>query len=84
MLAVSWASDKTQQRKPFIWPLLALGLPAPAAWQRLRLALQVPLDSVARLGEFPPARQALDAAHRQRDYQARWSGLRKRFVAPHE
>jgi sugar phosphate permease len=25
MLAVSWASDKTQQRKPFIWPLLALG-----------------------------------------------------------
>lgn len=38
---------------------LALGLPAPAAWQRLRLALQVPPDSVARLGEFPPARQAL-------------------------
>ena len=31
-----------------------------------------------------PTRQALDAAHRQRDYQACWSGLRKRFVAPHE
>ncbi|MNH15748.1 putative metabolite transport protein NicT [compost metagenome] len=25
MLAVSWASDKFQQRKHFIWPLLALG-----------------------------------------------------------
>jgi sugar phosphate permease len=25
MLVVSWASDKTQLRKPFIWPLLALG-----------------------------------------------------------
>jgi homogentisate 1,2-dioxygenase len=29
-----------------------------------------------------PTRQALDAAHRQRDYQACWAGLRKRFVAP--
>ncbi|MDQ2703289.1 MAG: homogentisate 1,2-dioxygenase [Pseudomonadota bacterium] len=26
-----------------------------------------------------PTRQALDAAHRQRDYQACWSGLRKHF-----
>ncbi|WKL52971.1 MFS transporter [Pseudomonas kielensis] len=25
MLAVSWASDKSQQRKHFVWPLLALG-----------------------------------------------------------
>jgi MFS family permease len=25
MLAVSWASDKTGQRKLFVWPLLALG-----------------------------------------------------------
>ena len=29
-----------------------------------------------------PTRQALDAAHRQRDYQACWAGLRKHFVAP--
>ena len=27
-----------------------------------------------------PARQALDAAHRQRDYQACWAGLRKHFT----
>jgi homogentisate 1,2-dioxygenase len=26
-----------------------------------------------------PARQAIDAAHRQRDYQACWAGLRKHF-----
>ena len=29
-----------------------------------------------------PTRQALDAAHRQRDYQACWAGLGKRFVGP--
>ncbi len=29
-----------------------------------------------------PARQALDAAHRQRDYQACWAGLRKSFRDP--
>jgi homogentisate 1,2-dioxygenase len=29
-----------------------------------------------------PAQQAVDATHRQRDYQACWAGLRKRFVAP--
>jgi len=29
-----------------------------------------------------PTTQALDAAHRQRDYQACWAGLRKHFVAP--
>jgi homogentisate 1,2-dioxygenase len=29
-----------------------------------------------------PTRQALDAAHRQRDYQACWTGLKKHFVAP--
>jgi homogentisate 1,2-dioxygenase len=29
-----------------------------------------------------PARQALDAAHRQRDYQACWAGLQKHFAAP--
>ncbi|MGH8075884.1 MAG: homogentisate 1,2-dioxygenase domain-containing protein, partial [Lysobacter sp.] len=29
-----------------------------------------------------PTQQALDAAHRQRDYQACWAGLQKHFVAP--
>jgi homogentisate 1,2-dioxygenase len=29
-----------------------------------------------------PARQALEAAHRQRDYQDCWAGLRKHFDAP--
>ncbi len=29
-----------------------------------------------------PTRQALDAAHRQRDYQDCWAGLRKRFTPP--
>ena len=29
-----------------------------------------------------PAQQALDAMHRQRDYQACWAGLQKRFVPP--
>ena len=29
-----------------------------------------------------PTRRALDAEHRQRDYQACWAGLGKRFVAP--
>ncbi len=29
-----------------------------------------------------PTRQALDADHRQRDYQACWAGLRRQFVAP--
>jgi homogentisate 1,2-dioxygenase len=28
-----------------------------------------------------PTRQALDAAHRQRDYQACWAGLEKHFSA---
>jgi homogentisate 1,2-dioxygenase len=29
-----------------------------------------------------PTRQAIDAAHRQRDYQDCWAGLRKHFVVP--
>ena len=29
-----------------------------------------------------PTRQALDAAHRQRDYQACWTGLQKHFTPP--
>ena len=29
-----------------------------------------------------PTRQAVEAAHRQRDYQACWSGLRRHFVPP--
>ena len=31
-----------------------------------------------------PTRQALDTTHRQRDYQACWAGLRKRFVVPQD
>ena len=33
-------------------------------------------------GVIRPTAQALQAAHRQRDYQACWAGLRKHFVAP--
>ena len=33
-------------------------------------------------GVLRPTQQALDAPHRQRDYQACWAGLQKRFVAP--
>ena len=29
-----------------------------------------------------PTRQAVEAAHRQRDYQACWAGLRRHFVPP--
>jgi homogentisate 1,2-dioxygenase len=29
-----------------------------------------------------PTQQAMDAAHRQRDYQDCWAGLKKSFVAP--
>jgi homogentisate 1,2-dioxygenase len=29
-----------------------------------------------------PTLQAIDAAHRQRDYQACWTGLQKHFQAP--
>ncbi|KDB52616.1 hypothetical protein X805_18360 [Sphaerotilus natans subsp. natans DSM 6575] len=39
--------------------MLALGLPAPTAWQRLRLALQVPATAVAWLDEFPAASQVM-------------------------
>ena len=33
-------------------------------------------------GVIRPTAQALDAAHRQRDYQACWAGLRKHFLPP--
>jgi homogentisate 1,2-dioxygenase len=29
-----------------------------------------------------PTAQAIDASHRQREYQACWSGLKKHFRAP--
>ena len=29
-----------------------------------------------------PTQQAMDAAHRQRDYQECWKGLKKSFVSP--
>lgn len=44
------------------------------------------LDTMAFMFEtravIRPTRQALDAPHRQRDYQACWSGLQKRFDPP--
>ena len=52
---------------------LALGLPAPARWERRRLALRVPIDGIARIGDFPPAASIaplLPAAAR-----ADWLGL---------
>jgi homogentisate 1,2-dioxygenase len=33
-------------------------------------------------GVLRPTQQALDAPHRQRDYQACWAGLQKRFEPP--
>ncbi len=33
-------------------------------------------------GVLRPTAQAMDAAHRQRDYQQCWAGLKKHFVAP--
>ena len=36
-------------------PALALGLPAPACWERRRLALRVPASGVVRVGDFPLA-----------------------------
>src|SRR5882672_11247991 len=34
---------------------LALGLPAPARWERRRLLIEVPAGSVCRVGRFPSA-----------------------------
>jgi phosphoribosyl-dephospho-CoA transferase len=39
--------------------IVALGLPAPEAWARRRIALQVPRDTIASLDEFPRAAEAL-------------------------
>jgi len=39
---------------------IALGLPAPARWERRRLALQVPKAAVQDLGEFPHLAGVLD------------------------
>jgi homogentisate 1,2-dioxygenase len=33
-------------------------------------------------GVLKPTRQAADAPHRQRDYQACWAGLRSHFSPP--
>lgn len=38
---------------------VALGLPAPLAWERRRIAVQVPRTAVAWLDEFPPATDVL-------------------------
>ncbi len=39
--------------------IVALGLPAPEAWERRRIALQVPRNTIAWLDEFPRAADAL-------------------------
>jgi phosphoribosyl-dephospho-CoA transferase len=38
---------------------VALGLPAPLAWERCRIALDVPREAISRLGEFPHATEVL-------------------------
>jgi phosphoribosyl-dephospho-CoA transferase len=38
---------------------VALGLPSPSAWERRRIALQVPHDAIAWFDEFPAAGAAL-------------------------
>lgn len=38
---------------------VALGLPAPLAWERRRIAVQVPRSAIAWLDEFPPATEVL-------------------------
>jgi len=38
---------------------VALGLPAPLAWERRRIALQVPREAIAWLDEFPRAAELL-------------------------
>ncbi len=35
---------------------VSLGLPAPLQWERRKLALEVPVDAIARVGSFPPLR----------------------------
>jgi len=44
--------DRTVQRAD---PTLALGLPAPARWERRRLSVEVPVGGVRRIGSFPSA-----------------------------
>ena len=45
----------THQRPGLPADQIALGLPAPAHWQRRRLALEVPIDGLLFFGELPTA-----------------------------
>ena len=45
----------THQRSGMPAGQIALGLPAPLQWQRRRLALEVPINSLLFFGEFPTA-----------------------------
>ena len=55
-----WAGNElplvvTHQRSGLSTDQIALGLPTPLQWQRRRLALEVPIDSLLFFGEFPTA-----------------------------
>ena len=54
-----WAAHElplvVTRQEPDLPGWIALGLPAPAHWQRRRLALLVPVDAIERVGEFPAA-----------------------------
>jgi phosphoribosyl-dephospho-CoA transferase len=57
--------------------IVALGLPAPQAWARRRIALQVPCDTIAWLDEFPRAADVLRLlpAHARRPVHELLEGL---------
>jgi phosphoribosyl-dephospho-CoA transferase len=59
--------------------LVALGFPTPAAWERRRIALQVPYDAIAWIDEFPPAANALHLLPRRA--RAPMAGLLERLAS---
>jgi len=61
---------------------IAMGLPAPARWERRRLALVVPPRDIAGFDEFPRAEQvgALLAAPARADWQHLCTGLAARGI----
>lgn len=54
----SWPLVVTRQHAPSV---LSLGLPAPLAFGRRRVAIDIPHDGVARQGEFPAAHTVADS-----------------------
>lgn len=45
-----------RQRAPEDSARASLGLPAPLQWDRRKLALDIPVEAIARVGNFPPLR----------------------------